>query len=59
VTPPSAAGTPGAVANTTEDLADDAVRVLDAFGVDRAHLVGMSLGGSWRSSSPSKRRIAC
>ncbi len=41
----STAGTPGAVAYTTEDLADDAVRVLDAFGVERAHLVGMSLGG--------------
>jgi pimeloyl-ACP methyl ester carboxylesterase len=26
-------------------LADDAVAVLDALGVDRAHLVGMSMGG--------------
>ncbi|MFI8512935.1 alpha/beta fold hydrolase [Streptomyces sp. NPDC085460] len=26
-------------------LAEDAVAVLDAFGVDRAHVVGMSLGG--------------
>ena len=28
------------------DLAEDAVAVLDAFGVDRAHVVGMSLGGT-------------
>jgi pimeloyl-ACP methyl ester carboxylesterase len=27
------------------DLAEDAVRVLDAFGADRAHVVGMSMGG--------------
>jgi pimeloyl-ACP methyl ester carboxylesterase len=27
------------------DLADDAVAVLDAFGIDRAHAVGMSMGG--------------
>ena len=26
-------------------LADDAVRVLDAFGVDQAHVAGLSLGG--------------
>ena len=28
------------------DLADDAVAVLDAFGVERAHVVGMSMGGT-------------
>ncbi|HEU4840652.1 MAG TPA: alpha/beta fold hydrolase, partial [Ilumatobacteraceae bacterium] len=27
------------------DLADDALAVLDAFGVERAHVVGMSMGG--------------
>ncbi|WP_214366423.1 alpha/beta fold hydrolase [Pseudonocardia sp. H11422] len=27
------------------DLADDAVAVLDAFGIERAHVVGMSMGG--------------
>ncbi|SES06807.1 Pimeloyl-ACP methyl ester carboxylesterase [Streptomyces sp. yr375] len=27
------------------ELAEDAVKVLDAFGADRAHVVGMSLGG--------------
>jgi pimeloyl-ACP methyl ester carboxylesterase len=28
-----------------EDLADDAVGLLDALGLDQAHLVGLSLGG--------------
>jgi pimeloyl-ACP methyl ester carboxylesterase len=28
-----------------EDLADDATMILSAYGVNRAHLVGMSLGG--------------
>ncbi|MHA6796242.1 alpha/beta fold hydrolase [Pseudonocardia bannensis] len=27
------------------DLADDAIAVLDAFGIERAHVVGMSMGG--------------
>src|SRR3546814_7950185 len=27
------------------DLAEDAVAVLDALGIDRAHVVGMSMGG--------------
>jgi pimeloyl-ACP methyl ester carboxylesterase len=35
----------GNLTYTVEDLADDAVRVLDAYGIQRAHLVGMSLGG--------------
>lgn len=30
---------------TFEDLADDAIQVLDAYKVDRAHVVGMSMGG--------------
>jgi pimeloyl-ACP methyl ester carboxylesterase len=30
---------------SVEDLADDAVGVLNAYGIERAHLVGMSLGG--------------
>ncbi|GAA4896281.1 alpha/beta fold hydrolase [Streptomyces coeruleoprunus] len=30
---------------TVADMADDALAVLDAYGVDRAHLVGASLGG--------------
>ncbi|MBE1445260.1 alpha/beta fold hydrolase [Paenibacillus sp. OAS669] len=36
---------PGSSNYTVIDMADDAVRVLDAYGIDRAHLVGMSLGG--------------
>lgn len=32
-------------AYTTEAMADDAVSVLDAAGVDRVHVYGMSLGG--------------
>lgn len=30
---------------TVEDLADDAMRVLDGSGIERTHLAGMSLGG--------------
>ncbi|NTU32128.1 alpha/beta hydrolase [Brevibacillus sp. HB1.1] len=30
---------------TFEDMADDAVHVLDAFNVQQAHIVGMSMGG--------------
>ena len=30
---------------TFEDLADDAIEVLDAYKVDKAHIVGMSMGG--------------
>lgn len=41
----SSTGVPGAASYTTEDLADDVMRVLDGFGIARAHLVGMSLGG--------------
>ena len=36
---------PGESLYTPEDLADDIVRVLDGYGLDRADLVGMSLGG--------------
>lgn len=38
-------GPPGVPAYTTEDMADDGLAVLDAYGVDQAHVVGMSLGG--------------
>jgi pimeloyl-ACP methyl ester carboxylesterase len=36
---------PGEASYSVENLADDAVAVLDGYGLDRAHLVGMSLGG--------------
>ncbi|HVH23586.1 MAG TPA: alpha/beta hydrolase [Pseudonocardia sp.] len=36
---------PGAPDYTPVDLLDDAIGVLDAFGVSRAHLVGLSTGG--------------
>lgn len=36
---------PGAAEYSVEDLADDAVRVLDGYGIQGAHLMGMSLGG--------------
>lgn len=35
----------GGAAYTVEDLADDAVGILDAYGTGSAHFVGMSLGG--------------
>lgn len=41
----STAYEPGQIAYTVDDLADDAVGVLDAYGIARAHLAGMSLGG--------------
>lgn len=37
---------PGAPPYTLRDLAADAVGLLDAFGLARAHLVGMSMGGA-------------
>lgn len=36
---------PGEPAYAVEDLADDMIAVLDAYGVDKAHVIGMSLGG--------------
>ena len=41
----STAYTPGDPPYTLEDLADDAVGVLDAFGIEQAHIVGASSGG--------------
>jgi pimeloyl-ACP methyl ester carboxylesterase len=35
----------GEVDYTVEDLASDVTAILDAYGLDRAHLAGMSLGG--------------
>ncbi len=36
---------PGAPPYTFDDMADDAVGVLDSHGVGKAHVVGMSMGG--------------
>lgn len=36
---------PGPPHYSLDDMAEDAVAILDAYGNDRAHLVGMSLGG--------------
>src|SRR3712207_2493022 len=36
---------PGAAPYSLRDLAEDAVGLLDAFGLEGAHLVGMSVGG--------------
>jgi pimeloyl-ACP methyl ester carboxylesterase len=37
--------TPGNPRYSFEDLADDAINILDAYGVEKAHIVGMSMGG--------------
>ncbi|HEX5980806.1 MAG TPA: alpha/beta hydrolase [Thermoleophilaceae bacterium] len=36
---------PGTASYTSDDMAGDAIRVLDERGVQRAHVVGMSMGG--------------
>ncbi|MEB4784128.1 alpha/beta hydrolase [Paenibacillus jamilae] len=36
---------PGQPDYTFEDMADDAIRVLDAYKIEQAHIVGMSMGG--------------
>lgn len=36
---------PGTPHYTVDDLADDAIAILDGYGLAQAHLVGMSLGG--------------
>lgn len=41
----STACEPGRPDYTGDDLTDDAVRVLDGYGIERAHIVGMSMGG--------------
>jgi pimeloyl-ACP methyl ester carboxylesterase len=39
------AGKPATSAYSLDDMADDAVGVLDALGIKRAHIVGASMGG--------------
>lgn len=36
---------PGQPGYTFEDMADDAIRVLDAYKIEQAHIIGMSMGG--------------
>ena len=36
---------PGEPPYTFDDMADDAIRVLDSHGIGKAHVVGMSMGG--------------
>jgi pimeloyl-ACP methyl ester carboxylesterase len=36
---------PGPPAYTIDDMANDAIAILDGYGIAQAHLVGMSLGG--------------
>jgi pimeloyl-ACP methyl ester carboxylesterase len=37
---------PGRPEYSADDLVDDAARVLDGFGIERAHVVGVSMGGA-------------
>ncbi|NEJ69759.1 alpha/beta fold hydrolase [Rhizobium phaseoli] len=37
---------PGEPPYTMDDMAEDAVRILDGYGIDAANLIGMSLGGT-------------
>ncbi|MCR5859495.1 alpha/beta fold hydrolase [Mesorhizobium sp. J428] len=40
----STTGVPGNIDYSMDDMADDALAILDAYGIERAHLVGVSLG---------------
>jgi pimeloyl-ACP methyl ester carboxylesterase len=37
---------PGKPRYTSDDLAEDAIAILDGYGIERAHIVGMSMGGA-------------
>lgn len=42
----STAYPPGSPAYAADDMIDDAIRILDGYGIRSAHLVGMSMGGA-------------
>ena len=44
-TGPSTSRAPGEADYSFDDMADDALRVLDGYGIAAAHVVGMSMGG--------------
>lgn len=41
----STAYEPGKPDYTFEDMADDAIHILDGYGIEQAHIVGLSMGG--------------
>jgi pimeloyl-ACP methyl ester carboxylesterase len=41
----SSSGPAGSAAYSIDDFADDVINIMDAYALDAAHLVGMSLGG--------------
>jgi pimeloyl-ACP methyl ester carboxylesterase len=50
-------GLPGKADYTLEDMADDAAAVLDHLGIDRAHIVGASMGGMIAQIFAARSRV--
>ncbi|MDA8380461.1 MAG: alpha/beta hydrolase [Actinomycetota bacterium] len=53
----------GAIPYTIEDMADDAIGLMDALSIDAAHLVGISMGGmiaqAMAAHNPGRARSLC